>query len=67
MGRARRIAANAWSVQVPRTDEVKKVLRVRAVDLDSLEGLEIAIDQNEAYQVVPSAETADHVELSVLL
>jgi len=65
--RARRIRANAWTVELPRTQAMARALRVRSMDLRSLEDLVLAIDQVEADQVVPSAELADHIELAVLL
>lgn len=65
--RAERIRANAWTVHLPRTAEVARALRVKRVDLGSLDDLVLALDEVEAEQVVPSAEYEDRVEISVLL
>lgn len=65
--RARRIRANAWTVQLPRTTEVARALRLRSVDLASVEDLVLSIDEVEASQAIPAAETDSYVEIAVLL
>jgi hypothetical protein len=66
--RAERLRANAWTVHLPRTEAVSRALRLKGgVRLDALDDLVLALDAEEAAQVVPSRETADAVEVTVLL
>lgn len=63
---ARRVAANAWEVVLPREGALAKAIRA-PLTVDTVDQLVLMIDDAESLQVIGSAEDATTVTATVLV
>jgi len=63
---AERTGANVWKVQVPKTEEVRRLLRAD-VTPEAFDDAVWAVGDDESVQSIGSADRPDHVEVTVLL
>lgn len=62
---ARRVGANAWQVRIPRTPEAERLLR--RWEVEALDGLVLALDGEDAIQVIGSDAGREELVATVLL
>jgi len=66
-GRARRLSDNAWLIELPRTEEVHRLFRMKRLTFKGLEKHTFRVGQTESWSVVGTHEDARCVRLTVLV
>lgn len=64
---ATQLATNAWRVEVPRTDAVKRAARAKAVSVEFFDGATFLIGDDESWSAVGESEDANIVVVTVLV
>lgn len=66
-GSARRVSGNAWEVDLPRTEEVRRLVRLKRLTFAGLEKHTFRVGDAESWSVVGTHENAQRVRLTILV
>lgn len=64
---ARAVRHNAWTVRVPRTPEVLRTVRRRAIAIDAFDDATFLIGDDESVQAMGERESRDAIWVTVLV